>query len=59
MESVHGAGLSSEQSQLLGVVLPVPAAVAGDDRAGGGHAGESGQADELPGDPHGRVAYAR
>jgi hypothetical protein len=40
-------------AKLVGVVVSLGAAFAGDDHAGGGHAGEAGDSDELPGHPHG------
>ena len=39
-------------AQLVGVVLLLRAPLARHDRAGGGHAREPGETDELPGHPH-------
>jgi hypothetical protein len=39
-------------AQLVGVVVALRAAPTGDDHAGGGHAGQAGESDELPGRAH-------
>ena len=40
-------------AQLVGVVVPLGTALAGNDHAGGRHAREAGDSDELPGHAHG------
>ena len=40
-------------AQLVGVVVLLGPALAGHDHAGGRHAGEAGDSDELPGHAHG------
>jgi hypothetical protein len=40
-------------AKFVGVIVVLGPALAGDDHAGGGHAGEAGDSDELPGHPHG------
>jgi len=51
-----GRGLGEAAVQAIAeldrVVLALGAAPPGDDRAGGGDAGDPGEADELPGDAH-------
>jgi hypothetical protein len=54
-----GKALMQALAQLAGLVLAVRAALAHDDCAGGGDARETGQSDELPGDTHRAVGYAR
>jgi hypothetical protein len=39
-------------AQFVWLVVPLGAALACDHYAGGRHAGESGESDELPGDTH-------
>jgi hypothetical protein len=40
-------------AKFVGVVVVLGPALAGHDHAGGGHAREAGDSDELPGHPHG------
>ena len=40
-------------AKFVGVIVVLGPALAGDDHAGGGHAREAGDSDELPGHPHG------
>jgi len=47
------------RAQLVGRDVGLGAAVAHEHHAGGRDATEAGQADDLPGDPHRRVGYAR
>jgi hypothetical protein len=40
-------------AKFVGVIVVLGSALAGDDHAGGGHAREASDSDELPGHPHG------
>ena len=44
-------------AKLVGVILALGAAPAGDDHTGGGHSGQPGKTDELPGRSHRAVSY--
>jgi hypothetical protein len=44
-------------AKFVGVIVVLGPALAGDDDAGGGHAREASDSDELPGHPHGSVGY--
>jgi hypothetical protein len=40
-------------AKFVGIIVVLDPALAGDDHAGGGHAREASDSDELPGHPHG------